>query len=288
MKTMKIVTGKTKHAAVAIALGLVLSVCYPAAAFTVTPISQEIDVLPGQSFVGTIHVAGGASEETVSAYISDWKRLPNGDREDLAPGTAQRSCGKWISLTPEKFTASAKSAVDLRYSFTVPDDATGSYWTYIMAEGSPRPMAPAQKGDKPGVGITANLRYAIRIVVNVDRDRNVLGKINQVEVVPGGEGAVMTARFLFENSGNTFINARYYTEVRNYDGDTIYRTDIREFYSFPISEFWVNVPIEAEIPEGKYLALVVVDYGGRSRVAGETRFSVPKTATNSIAPGGVK
>jgi hypothetical protein len=267
-----------------------LSFALPAKAFNVMPLSAEIDILPGKSYTGTIQVAGGAGEESGHAYVSDWKRLPNGDREDNDPGMLPRSCGKWLVLSPTQFELSAKENLEIRYSFTVPADATGSYWTYVMVESRPRLM-PQQPSAKNGVMVNATARFAFRVVINVSEGRNVVGRINRVEVVPahgGGQlaGAGLQGRILFEDTGNTFVNARCYLEIRGLDGEVINRSGIHDFYAFPASEWWVRIPIEASIPPGDYLVLAVVDYGGASRVAGEAHFTVPGPPSPETSGGG--
>lgn len=284
---MKLLTRGYWIAAILVAL---LSLALPAKAFNVTPLSAEIDVLPGESYSGTIQVASGAGEESGHVYISDWKRLPNGDREDNEPGMLPRSCGKWLVLSPTQFEFSANENLEIRYSFDVPADATGSYWTYVMVESVPRLMPP-QPGVKTGLMVNATARFAFRLVINVSKGRNILGRINRVEVVPAPgdgqrDGAGLQAGILFENTGNTFINARCYLEIRGFDGEVINRSGIHEFYAFPESEWWVRLPIDPGIPPGEYIALAVIDYGGASRVAGETRFTVPEPSTPETSGGG--
>lgn len=284
---MSLLTRGYQVAAILLAL---LSFALPANAFSITPLNTDIDALPGESYSGTIHVEGGGGEESGHAYISDWKRLPNGDHKDNEPGTLPRSCGKWLALSPTQFEFSANEDLEIRYSFNVPADATGSYWTYVMVESKPRLMPP-NPGEKTGLMVNAVSRFAFRLVINVSKGRNVLGKINRVEVVPepvGGQkdGAGLQAGILFENTGNTFINARCYLETRNFDGEVINQSAIHEFYSFPESEWWVRFPIDPGIPPGEYMALVVVDYGGASRVAGETRFTVPGPPAPEASGGG--
>lgn len=264
-----------------------LSPASPVKAFSVTPLYTEIDVLPGGSYSGIIHVTSGAGEESGHVYIADWKRLPNGDHEDNEPGTLPRSCGKWLVLSPTQFEFSANENLDIRYSFNVPADATGSYWTYVMVEGRPR-LLPPQPGVNTGLMINATARFAFRLVINVSKGRNVLGRINRVEVVPTpgdglGNGAGLQAGILFENTGNTFINARSYVEIRGFDGEVIHRSGILEFYAFPESEWWVRMPMDSSIPPGEYLALAVIEYGGATRVAGETRFTVSELPSPEIS-----
>lgn len=270
-------------------LAAFLSLALPAMAFNVMPLSVEIDVLPGESYTGTIQAASGAGEESGRVYISDWKRLPNGDREDNEPGTLPRSCGRWLALSPTQFELSANENLDIRYSFNVPADASGSYWTYVMVETKPRLIPPSQQpGVNNGLMINATTRFGIRLVINVSEGRNILGRINRVEVVPapgGGprDGAALQAGILFENTGNTFINARCYLEIRGFDGQVIHRSGIHEFYAFPQSEWWVRMPMDPSVPPGEYLALAVIDYGGVSRVAGETRFTVPEPSSTEAS-----
>lgn len=280
----------TKGSMVAAVLAALLGFALPANAFGVTPLYTEIDVLPGQSYTGTIHVESGAGDEAGRIYLSDWRRLSNGDHQDHEPGTLPRSCGKWLVLSPTQFDLSANESLDIRYSFTVPEDASGSYWTYVMVEGRPRPMPP-QPGDKKGLMVNATARFGFRLVISVSKGRNVLGRINRVEVAPAPgdgrqDGTGLQAGILFENSGNTFINARCYLEIRGLDGEVVNRSGVHEFYAFPESEWWVRLPVDPKIPAGEYLALAVVDYGGAARVAGEARFTVPEPAAPVKSEGG--
>ena len=51
----------------------------PGYAFTVTPLTIEINAEPGQSFVGSISVHGSDDEaQPVKVYVVDWDRQPDG------------------------------------------------------------------------------------------------------------------------------------------------------------------------------------------------------------------
>jgi hypothetical protein len=95
----------------------------------------------------------------------------------------------------------------------------------------------------------------------------------------------LEAKIVFKNTGNSYVKPVGYFEIRNLDGEKVYRKDIEQFYVFPAHDKWVTVPIETTLPNGEYVAMAVLDYGGDSLVAGESHFVVP-LATGDAAPGG--
>lgn len=252
----------------------------PAAAFNVTPMVVEIDdAVPGQNYIGQLTVSGSdAGTEAVRVYAIDWDRLPNGNYTSRAPGEILNSCTDWLSLNPTQFDTLANAPVIVKYSFTVPETAAGSYWSYIMVESNVRPDRPTGDSDNVQVAIGAKLRYAVRLVVNVNQGRVVSGEIGDMGIAAPparpGETAKPKIKVLFRNTGNTYVKPTGYAEIRNLDGETVYQAEIKPFFVFPDRSLWVDAPIDAALGDAEYIVLAVMDYGGDRLVAGEIRFSV--------------
>jgi hypothetical protein len=266
-----------------------------AAAVNVMPTTIELDAKAGETYTGSFEVANSTDNAAapIRVYMEDWDRMPNGDYVISMAGSLDRSCSAWMSLSPTQFDVRYNESIDVKYTFTVPANATGSYWTYFMVEGVKKPAVPPSERDGVQVFIGAKMRYAVRFVVNVSSGRQVKGAITEISVAaktaaaPVKNAPLLEAKIVFKNTGNSYVKPVGYFEIRNLDGEKIYLKDIEQFFVFPGRDKWVAVPIETELKPGEYIAMAVLDYGGDNFVAGESRFIVPLAEGDAAnSPGG--
>jgi len=278
-----------------------------ASAFNVMPMTVELTASAGESYTGSIEVnnSNGEALEPVRVYMEDWDRKPNGDLINMMAGSLARSCSGWLSLNPTQFDVPLHGAIDVKYTFAVPANASGSYWTFILFEGVKKPTSPPGEKDGVQLFIGANIRYAVKFVINVNNGRTVQGKITEISVAPPAAGAVpvsgaptiknaanlpknvpLVAKIVFSNTGNTYVKPVGFFEIRNLDGETVLRKDIGQFNVFPGGDKWIIEPIEKELSPGEYIAMAVLDYGGDSLVAGESRFISPSADAPKDSTGG--
>lgn len=260
---------------------LVLSlVAAHAAAFNVSPMTKEISAQPGESYVGEITVfnAGGPAK-ALKVFAKNLFRASDGNYIDLRD-KAERSCAGWLSLEQTRLTVAADGSAPIKYSFRVPEDASGTYWTYIMVEGEVRPANPAEAPRKIQVAINTRLRIGVRFVVNVAGGRAREAEISRFTVARSGDDphSGYTSQIEFRNTGNYFIKTKGYIEIRTVEGEVAGHEEIEEFASLPGQEWNLETPIESQLPPGEYIALAVLDYGGDSLIAGEARFSAGQPA----------
>jgi P pilus assembly chaperone PapD len=281
---------------IALATFVLLASQKHAAAINVTPMTIEISAKPGETYTGSFEVMNSMSNgaEPVRIYMEDWDKLPNNDYVDKLPGTIERSCSAWLLLSPTQFDVPFHDSTKVKYTFTVPVTATGSYWTYIMVEGVKKPTEPPGSKDGVQVFIGAKIRYGVRFVINVTEGRRIQGTINEISVAPNVKNApeknaaALEAKLVFKNTGNVYMKPVGYFEIKNLDGEKVVRKEIAQFYVFPDREKWVEIPIEEALQPGEYIAMAVLDYGGESLVAGESHFVVSKAAGDATGVSGGK
>jgi hypothetical protein len=262
-----------------IVLAALVAAALPARAFNIAPLVVEINAEPGQTFVGQFRVSGGAQPESITIYALDWDRGPDGVYTPNPPGSLPGTCSAWLSISPTQLDLRPGEEQVVKYSFTVPMDASGSYWSFVMAEGQNRPEKPEGDDAHRQVLIGAKLRYAARFVVNIKDSANMQGRIAGMKAAPPAPDAAiedgMSISILFENTGNYYLKPLGYMDIRTLDGVSVLKTGIKEFYIFPGKSIWVDTRVKGPLPAGEYLALAVLDYGGDNLVAGETRFEIP-------------
>jgi hypothetical protein len=273
----------------AAALAVAIFASSKAAAFNITPMLVEIDAKPGVTYSGTLVITGAETrKESVKMYFEDWDKLPDGNDNSFMPGTLDRSCANWITVSPKQIDLPPNGRVEAKFTIAVPVNATGTYWTFIMAEENKKPDAPPQNADKVQFMIQSVFRYAVRVFVNISDGAETKGEITSLEIFkPAADEKLknygLAARVAFKNDGNYLLKPQGYMEIRNLDGETVSRAEIPpRSYVIPGRERFLEVPIDKKLPAGDYIALAAIDYGGDEIVAGEAHFTVaPEAALNS-------
>lgn len=273
--------GNTLSKALITALSIVLLTCTKAAAFNISPLLVELDAKPGVTYSGSLMLAGNESrKESVRVYFEDWDKTPDGEDNSLMPGSIDRSCAGWMSVSPSQADIPAGGSIELKFTIAVPENAKGSYWTFIMAEENKKPDAPKQNSDDMQFMIQSVFRFAVRILVNISDGAETKGEITDLKIFkPETQDKLkhynFAGRISFKNTGNYLLKPQGYMEIRDSDGETLTRSEIQpKSYVIPGRERYLEVPLETKLPAGDYIAIAALDYGGNEIVAGETPFTV--------------
>ncbi len=235
----------------------------------------EIDALPGRVYTGEMRLENmSPAAEKVRLYLEDWDKLPDGNDVSLQAGTGDRSCSDWIAVSGKTTELPGNSRDIVKYSIDVPLNASGSYWTSIMLEGVEMPDSRDNAEKTMQIMIKTKFRYAVRVFVNVMKDRHPDGAISGVTINKNSEsGSRYRAIVRFKNSGNTLLKPGGFVEIRNMDGVTIGRTEIpSKYYVVPGREREITTVFDGSFPAGEYIALAVLDIGTDRLIAGETHF----------------
>lgn len=285
-----------KQAAAAMAAIILAAInAVPAAAFSVVPMKIELNVSPGASYTTSIVIDNTGSDQIQMGrvYIQDWDKQPSGKDIYLKPGDVDRSCGAWITLSQSQFNVPAQEKAEARFSFSVPQKASGLYWTFIMVEGMPTPQKPSEEDGGLKAAITTNMRYGVRVFINVKTGIAAGGELSSLVISRPDEqsefkDSPLIASIGFLNTGNTLLTPHGVLEVRTLTGKTIHTANVsyEKKYIIPGRERIVTVPIQAQLATAEYVALVIMDYGGEKLVAGQTSFNSGKIPLAAPAGNG--
>lgn len=241
---------------------LFLGLFSASAKLAVGPLSLRLEVPAGESRIGSFRVHN-TGEEPIRVLISlwDWWREPNGEMKVLPPGTLERSLAPWIGfLSPTDLTLEPGAAQEVSFSVTVPPDADGSHWALITVD----EVVPEPKGFQVVVG------YAIKVLQTDPATERKEGRITNIEIISTDP---LQIKIVFENTGNAHLRTKGYLEIRDEKGEPVRRLEVPEFPTLPgeVRE----LKLEAEkLPPGRYLALVVLDFGGDYLIAKQRPFEV--------------
>jgi hypothetical protein len=178
--------------------------------------------------------------------------------------TVNRSCGDWISVSPQSFRIEPGEARSVSFRVDVPDDSlSGMYWAMIFVQGAPRPE------QREGATILAIERFGVKIYQTIPGTSVLSGEVRRVRQV---DDDPLTFEVLFANTGNVQLGPTGTISVINLNGDVVRSLAIDEFRVLPDKERILTVVDDStsSLPDGIYRGLVTIDYGGDS-LAGGTR-----------------
>ena len=137
-------------------------------------------------------------------------------------------------------------------------------WSLVFIE-SPPPE---------GRGYRAGLRIGVK-VYGLAPGGSELGEITAASIgEPDAESPDRTLRFTVANQQTWPILARGTVEVRDFDGGSRATVPVESFSVLPGHERMVEIPLEADLAPGRYLAIPVLEYGDDGLMGAQVAFRV--------------
>ena len=254
------------------------------AAFVATPMEFHLQVAPGADNTQTLYVRN-RGEETIAlkVYTGDFWIEPDGKESFLEAGKLERSCAKWMAVSPEELELAPNQSQPIRFKITLPANASGSYWGMVFVEQTTKPSIKTAKKGQQQFSIISFQRIGIRVFEDTPNSKPAGGLINQVNVAWDTKSEAFKVSLKFENQGELLLKCKGTIEVKDDKGQTLKSTEIEQFNCYPKSSRIAEGYISTGLAKGKYTALAVIDYGAESLVAGESVFEV--ATLGFLSPG---
>lgn len=225
---------------------------------------RQHNVKPGDIFEGIILLKNtGLEPVEMGVGQTDYMFSADGTSSYDKPGAQPqpRSNAGWLSVNPARTVVPPQTTVSVYYKGTAPADSNlrGTYWSMIMVEplAVPTPEVNDEK-DKVVVGIRTVMRYAVQIVTEVGAGTEALNVLEKRLVVNDGN-KVLELDVI--NSGERVQIPTLWAEFYNEQGVSIGRFEGGRWRIYPTCSVRYKVPL-ADIPPGKYTAMIVLDTGG--------------------------
>jgi len=250
-------------------LSMIPSVTGHAMSITVSPIRVEHNVPPGGSITEAITISNDdTSPAHIRVRVEDWSLSQDGAITFAKAGSQPYSASPWIRVNPREFALAPGQSQEVRYSLSVPKDATpGGYRAAIIVANIP-PPSPGEKQRR----VMLEGRIATILYETVGRPVP-SGEITGLSFKMGPEGKA-TFTISFENTGQVHIRTRGEITIRDRAGKEVLKAPLPDFPILPQSRRDFTIAVKEDLPAGEYVAELIMDIGRKELLAGERRFSV--------------
>lgn len=203
--------------------------------FTLTPMSQNIELTPGTTYTGHVTVVNPADATSDFAYkvsVNPFSVVGQDYTVDLATEYNRSMITKWITIPESTGTLKPNESRQVEFKINVPADApAGGQYAAITVTNN------AEGGDNNGLSVHSVLEMASIIYAKVDGETVHQGKILENNIPGFSANPPVMLSALLENTGN----------VHEYASYTITATDF----------FTGQVILPTEEADGKYSEVIM-------------------------------
>lgn len=233
--------------------------------------------VPGQTITLNIRVGNpGPKPLRVRISLSDWSYSPAGELSFAAPGKNPASAALWTRLSDASVNLAGFEVQTIRYTITVPKDATpGSHWGMVFFQGEALD-AP------PGAIATFNTRVAHTFYVNIPpttqtgKIAGIFGRPSQ----PANKSFNIAIQYV--NTGNIAQQLQGRVEIRDSSGKMVAVSLVKLQVVLPGATRIIQVSLGGPLPAGDYTALAILNYGDKGKdIAGEYTFTLKQPLIES-------
>jgi len=250
-----------------------LATAHARAGFVASPMELHLANAPGSRSNGTVTVTNtGDDLLTMKLYLGDSRQLPQGNWEEVVPGSLDRSLIDWVSLHSQVLELQPGESREVTLNLEVPADAEGSYWSKLYLEETSTPRSATGGSNGRSYNVFMRQRVAVRIFEDVAGTGTLDAVIRRVEATGCSEGRPALSVSV-ENPGTLIARCTGHIELQDLQGTVLEELPLGtqgEFWVFPGVARELTVQAEHSLAPGTYTALAVVDFGGEHLVAGDT------------------
>lgn len=183
-------------------------------AFTLTPMSQNIELEPGQTYTGTITISNPADATTDFAYqvsVDPFSVIGTDYSIDLATEHNRSMITKWITISEPTGTIKPNESKKVEFTIKVPTNAPAGGQYAALAVTS-----DASAAQNDGLSVQNVFEMASILYANVAGETVHQGKILENNIPGFSAGtAPVTLSALLENNGNVHEFATYTITVKD-------------------------------------------------------------------------
>jgi hypothetical protein len=228
------------------------------ASVAITPASIDAKVKRGASYTQNFTISNntGAPLKFRCSVNDMWYDEQN-NRLTGRAGTYPRSASLWIQFTPSEVTVEANSSAVIKAVITIPQGASGSFYSVPVFEGMPIDKSPAMANiSTASIGV----RFRGMMMFTTDEGSEYNVEIMDGKISPPTVSSEMELNLDLRNRGSAHARVRGAFAILNATGALAGRGNIEEKRYLPQQRNFIKGKWAGELPPGKYTCVVTLSY----------------------------
>lgn len=211
----------------------------------------------GQSFQGEVVLVNPTElEQRVLFSLSEAVYDCTTGRTFKEDYVHKNSSSNWFNGSSLDKVLAPKEKYIFKYSITIPNDAMlkGSYWTTLMINVD----KPIREESANGIGLNTKMRYAIRLLTDVNVKEVVEIDFSNIELKLNTQNRTRELAVKILNETVFIENVKLVLEVYDANGNKILETETKRLAVFPevCRDFIVDV---SGLPNGNYQCIILAN-----------------------------
>ena len=193
--------------------------------FTVAPMSQTLELKPGETYEGYILVSNpedSGVDFDFQVEVAPYGVTGNDYKADLTTSSARTLLAEWVKVTNATGIVKPNEKVRVEYTITVPEDAAGGgqYAALVVSQNTHGEVEHANIGVSNVFGM-ASVLYA-----KVDGEINHSGEVMENSIPGFTTSLPVSSSVMLKNDGNVHEDADIYISIKNVlNGEMVYPKD---------------------------------------------------------------
>jgi hypothetical protein len=222
------------------------------------------------------------SAQQIRITVSDWSRDSSGSNKFHDYGAHESSCRERLQVFPATLQLGARATEFVRVSYTPQGDTDAGCWAMVVVE-VVRP--PEQRVTTSRATATFNVLTGVKVYVH-PATTTLEGDVLSADVeeiwdrVRNADGSIRDSTraqqiaVRFENTGTAHLIVKSNVEIRDASTQLLREIKGPDAYITPraFRDVLIRIP---DLPAGRYIAVVLFDYGGVEIKAAQVEFAVP-------------
>ncbi|MCF6212523.1 MAG: DUF916 domain-containing protein [Flavobacteriaceae bacterium] len=237
---------------------------------SVSPAHFNLSLNPGETKTYKITVNNSTDfKKQFQVNVYDFDMTGRGKSNFLPAGDGKYSLSKWLNISPTFIELSPRQKREVTFTITVPTSDSGfkSAWSIIMLE-EQKPRLKIGNSNRDGntiaLGIVPTFAFGVFVYQNPP---NVL--THKIEITNFSFENKNENKVIFieaQNKGDGIAYCTSYIDLTNLETGMQQRLKVKRFTIVPdlIRDFIFQLP--DKMPQGKYLAIGVLDYGSAEEI----------------------
>lgn len=235
--------------------------------FEVSPAKINYELEPGQSATRQITIRNKSDkEQSFVLSLGDWALDEKGETIYDAPGTFERSCSNWISISPSFVTLQPNEIKRINVALSVPEGQDQTKWSiiYVRAAKERTSVAAADKSLRMGINITS--RIAVQVFQTPLSNTNINATIENLVDFTTESDSVKVFQAEAINLGDRVLRCKMYLMIADMQTAEEYTLDPIEFTLFPEMRKNISLPMSKKLAPGDYSIAAILDYGNQNEL----------------------